>query len=112
MSEGVKLVKDGNILTVTIDRPKANAIDLATSRALNQAFLSFRDDKSLRVAIVTGAGDRFFSPPPGSSPTRTGDRADSADSTIRAISTSRSSRPSTASPAAVDSRWCWAPTSS
>ncbi|HTB28330.1 MAG TPA: enoyl-CoA hydratase-related protein [Steroidobacteraceae bacterium] len=62
MSEGVKLVKDGNILTVTIDRPKANAIDLATSRALNQAFLSFRDDKSLRVAIVTGAGDRFFSP--------------------------------------------------
>jgi crotonobetainyl-CoA hydratase len=62
MSEGVKLVKDGSILTVTLDRPKANAIDLATSRALNQAFLSFRDDKSLKVAIVTGAGDRFFSP--------------------------------------------------
>jgi crotonobetainyl-CoA hydratase len=54
MSEGVKLEKDGDIVTVTIDRPKANAIDLATSRALNQAFLSFRDDKSLRVAIVTG----------------------------------------------------------
>jgi crotonobetainyl-CoA hydratase len=62
MSEGVKLVKDGKILTVTIDRPKANAIDLATSLALNRAFLSFRDDPSLRVAIVTGAGDRFFSP--------------------------------------------------
>jgi crotonobetainyl-CoA hydratase len=62
MSEGVKLVKDGNILTVTIDRPKANAIDLATSLALNRAFLSFRDDPSLRVAIITGAGDRFFSP--------------------------------------------------
>jgi crotonobetainyl-CoA hydratase len=62
MSEGVTLVKDGNILTVTIDRPKANAIDLAASRALNQAFISFRDDESLRVAIVTGAGDRFFSP--------------------------------------------------
>ena len=62
MSEGVKLLRDGNILTVMLDRPKANAIDLATSRALNQAFLSFRDDDSLRVAIVTGAGDRFFSP--------------------------------------------------
>jgi crotonobetainyl-CoA hydratase len=62
MSEGIKLARDGNILTVTLDRPKANAIDLATSRALNQAFIDFRDDKSLRVAIVTGAGDRFFSP--------------------------------------------------
>ncbi len=62
MSEGVKLARDGSILTVTIDRPKAKAIDLATSRALNQAFISFRDDRALRVAIVTGAGDRFFSP--------------------------------------------------
>ncbi len=62
MSDGVKVAKDGNILEVTIDRPKANAIDLATSRRLNDVFISFRDDPALRIAIITGAGDRFFSP--------------------------------------------------
>src|SRR6202044_1299419 len=62
MSDGVKTVTDGNILEVTIDRPKANAIDLAASRRLNDVFTSFRDDPSLRIAIITGAGDRFFSP--------------------------------------------------
>ena len=49
------------MLEVTIDRPKANAIDAATSRELGEAFVGFRDDPGLRVAIVTGAGDRFFS---------------------------------------------------
>ena len=62
MSDGVKTVKDGSILEVTIDRPKANAIDLATSRRLNEVFVNFRDDKALRIAIITGAGERFFSP--------------------------------------------------
>ena len=52
--------KDG-ILTLTIDRPPANAIDGATSRELGAAFIAFRDDPALRVAIVTGAGERFFS---------------------------------------------------
>jgi crotonobetainyl-CoA hydratase len=54
MSNGVKTVTDGNILEVTLDRPKANAIDLATSRRLNEVFIAFRDDKTLRVAIITG----------------------------------------------------------
>jgi crotonobetainyl-CoA hydratase len=62
MSDGVNAVKAGDILEVTIDRPKANAIDLAASRRLNDIFSSFRDDKSLKIAIITGAGDRFFSP--------------------------------------------------
>ena len=48
-------------MTVTIDRPNANAIDEATSRELGAAFESFRDDPALRVAILTGSGDRFFS---------------------------------------------------
>ncbi|MGZ8594954.1 MAG: enoyl-CoA hydratase-related protein [Actinomycetota bacterium] len=48
------------VLELTIDRPPANAIDSATSRELGEAFVTFRDDPSLRVAIVTGAGDRFF----------------------------------------------------
>ena len=42
--------------------PKANAIDLAASRRLNEVFTKFRDDPALRVCIVTGAGERFFSP--------------------------------------------------
>src|SRR6202162_340545 len=62
MADGVNVTKAGDILEVTIDRPKANAIDLAASRRLNDVFTSFRDDESLRIAIITGAGDRFFSP--------------------------------------------------
>jgi crotonobetainyl-CoA hydratase len=62
MSDGIKTTIDGAILEVTIDRPKANAIDLAASRRLNEVFTTFRDDAALRVAIVTGAGERFFSP--------------------------------------------------
>jgi crotonobetainyl-CoA hydratase len=62
MQDGIKVDRNGAILEVTIDRPKVNAIDLAASRRLNEVFASFRDDPNLRVAIVTGAGERFFSP--------------------------------------------------
>jgi crotonobetainyl-CoA hydratase len=62
MLAGVRTAVDGPILEVTLDRPKANAIDLAASRRLNDVFTAFRDDPALRVAIVTGAGERFFSP--------------------------------------------------
>lgn len=50
----------GSTLVVTLDRPKANAVDVATSQALYAAFARLRDDDSLRVGIVTGAGERFF----------------------------------------------------
>ena len=50
----------GGVLTVTIDRPKANAIDVATSKALHEAFARLESDPDLRVGIVTAAGDRFF----------------------------------------------------
>ena len=62
MTDGVRTVKDGPVLEVTLDRPKANAIDLKASRRLNDIVSSFRDDPELRIAIITGAGDRFFSP--------------------------------------------------
>jgi len=61
MSEGIHTAVHGPVLEVRIDRPKANAIDLAASRHLNEIFGSFRDDAALRVAIVTGTGERFFS---------------------------------------------------
>jgi crotonobetainyl-CoA hydratase len=53
--------REGAVLEVVLDRPKANAIDAATSRAMGDAFAAFRDDPELRVAIITGAGERFFS---------------------------------------------------
>src|ERR1700704_1371525 len=62
MSDGINTATHGAVFEVTIDRPKANAIDLAASRRLNEVFTQFRDDPALRVAIVTGAGERFFSP--------------------------------------------------
>ena len=61
MSALLKTRTDGGVLEVVLDRPKANAIDLATSRRMGETFARFRDDPALRVAIVTGAGDRFFS---------------------------------------------------
>ena len=60
MSHGIETTTDGAILEVQLNRPKANAIDLAASRRLNDIFTAFRDDPQLRVAIVTGTGDRFF----------------------------------------------------
>jgi crotonobetainyl-CoA hydratase len=57
----VRVEIDGGVTTITIDRPKANAIDAATSRRLGDAFAAFRDDPAQKVAILTGAGTRFFS---------------------------------------------------
>lgn len=62
MTSPIKTKRDGAILHVTLDRPKANAIDLATSRIMGDTFAAFRDDPTLRVAIITGAGDKFFCP--------------------------------------------------
>jgi crotonobetainyl-CoA hydratase len=57
----VRLHTDDGILVITLDRPKANAVDVATSHALYDAFEWLRTDPGLRVGIVTGAGERFFS---------------------------------------------------
>ncbi len=62
MCNPVKLHRNGAVLEVTLDRPKANAIDLATSRILGEVFRDFRDDRELRVAILTGGGKKFFCP--------------------------------------------------
>ena len=62
MSTGIDTHTQDGILEVTLNRPKANAIDLAASRRLNEVFTEFSGDKTLRVAIVTGAGEKFFSP--------------------------------------------------
>lgn len=58
----IKTRREGAILEVTLDRPKANAIDLKTSVIMGEVFADFRDDPDLRVAIITGGGDKFFCP--------------------------------------------------
>ena len=61
MSDVVKINIVGGIFELTLDRPKANAIDLATSRIMGDAFQEFRDNPDFRVAIIRTAGDKFFS---------------------------------------------------
>lgn len=58
----IKTERRGAVLEVTLDRPKANAIDLKTSRIMGDVFQDFRDDPDLRVAIITGGGEKFFCP--------------------------------------------------
>ncbi|MDB2662367.1 carnitinyl-CoA dehydratase [Paracoccaceae bacterium] len=58
----IKTERRGHVFEVTLDRPKANAIDLATSRIMGDVFRDFRDDPELRVAILTGGGEKFFCP--------------------------------------------------
>ncbi len=60
MSDAVGVERRGGVLEVTLDRPKANAIDMKTSVEMGEVFVEFRDDPDLRVAILTGGGDRFF----------------------------------------------------
>ena len=61
MSEPVHIERHDAIWEITLDRPKANAIDAPTSRALAKTFMAFRDEPAARVAILTGGGQRFFS---------------------------------------------------
>lgn len=63
LTEGpIRTRVEGAVLEVTLDRPKANAIDLVTSRIMGQVFRAFRDDEGLRVAILRAEGDKFFCP--------------------------------------------------
>lgn len=62
MTSPIRTERRGRVLEVTIDRPKANAIDAATSRIMGDIFASFRDDPELRCAILTATGEKFFCP--------------------------------------------------
>jgi crotonobetainyl-CoA hydratase len=62
MTSPIKTRTEGPILEVTLDRPKANAIDLATSRVMGETFRAFRDDAALRVCILRAEGEKFFCP--------------------------------------------------
>ncbi|NKF49106.1 crotonobetainyl-CoA hydratase [Shewanella sp. WXL01] len=61
MSESLHVTRNGHILEIVLDRPKANAIDAKTSHQMGEVFTMFREDPELRVAIITGGGEKFFS---------------------------------------------------
>lgn len=61
MSEFLKTSRNGQIFEIILDKPKANAINYPLSREMGKVFAEFRDDPDLRVAILTGAGEKFFS---------------------------------------------------
>lgn len=61
MTDPVTTATRGRVLEITLDRPKANAIDAATSQAMGAAFQQLAEDDGLSVAIVSGGGERFFS---------------------------------------------------
>src|SRR5437868_10742142 len=59
--ENLKLEKKNAIAYVTIDRPKVlNALNMATMQELWQVFSELKDDKQVRVVILTGAGEKAF----------------------------------------------------
>jgi crotonobetainyl-CoA hydratase len=62
MTEPIIVETRGPVMEVTINRPKANAIDAATSRIMGDVFATFRDDPELRCAILTATGEKFFCP--------------------------------------------------
>ncbi len=62
MSEEVLTEKDGEIFTVTINRPEVkNAVNGPTAKKLAKAFRKFDEEKDLKVAIFRGVGETFCS---------------------------------------------------
>ncbi len=57
----IDFVLDGGVAVITINRPeRLNAMDADAYAALADAWSRVRDDSQVRVAIITGAGDRSF----------------------------------------------------
>lgn len=57
----VEVTVENHIATVVLNRPEAmNAVDPEMRAALHETWARIRDDDAIRVAIVTGAGDKAF----------------------------------------------------
>ncbi len=57
----VSVVCIGEVAVITLDRPKANAIDAPTSVLLYEAVRAAELDAAVRAIVLTGGGERFFS---------------------------------------------------
>ena len=54
-------VSDEGVALITINRPeRLNAMDAEHYEGLSKAWMTVRDDPAIRVAIVTGAGEKSF----------------------------------------------------
>jgi crotonobetainyl-CoA hydratase len=60
MTDYLNITRNGQILEIVLDRPKANTIDAPLSREMGEVFADFRDDPEMRVAILIGAGEKFY----------------------------------------------------
>jgi len=59
--ENIVFEKKGAIAYVTVNRPKVlNALNMATMEELRSAFTDVKEDRAVRVAIMTGAGEKAF----------------------------------------------------
>jgi enoyl-CoA hydratase len=59
--ENILLEKKNSIAYVTVNRPKVlNALNMATMEELRAAFTDIKNDTTVRVAILTGAGEKAF----------------------------------------------------
>lgn len=61
MPDPFSIAREHGVFTFTLHRGKANAIDAATSRLMGEAFAGFRDDPTMRVALITSGNAKFFS---------------------------------------------------
>jgi len=59
--ESILLEKKNSIAYVTVNRPKVlNALNMATMEELRAAFTDIKSDPAIRVAILTGSGEKSF----------------------------------------------------
>ncbi|HYL12963.1 MAG TPA: enoyl-CoA hydratase-related protein [Terriglobales bacterium] len=59
--ENILFEKKGVVAYVTVNRPKVlNALNMATMEELRSAFTTIKEDREVRVAIMTGAGEKAF----------------------------------------------------
>ncbi len=60
MGQGVIIEKCDGVATVILSNPPMNLLNETVLNGLIQAFTDFERDESVRVIVITGAGDRAF----------------------------------------------------
>jgi len=59
--ENILFERDGAVATITVNREKVlNALNAATTAEIHRALREVEDDPGLRVAIITGKGEKAF----------------------------------------------------
>jgi 2-oxoglutaroyl-CoA hydrolase len=60
VSDGFRVERDGGVATITLDVPgKLNRVSMRARGELAQTFAEFGEDESVRVVVLTGAGEAF-----------------------------------------------------